>query len=91
MFEINDSRAHFNQSFDKRMKTYAKRMRNKERNKRKRKQAKKVTKLPNDMMLQSADEVLRQRANIRKVRLNEELMHHVDEYSDDDDNEIDAE
>ena len=73
------------------MKMYAKRMRNKERNKKARKQAKKVTKLPNDMMLQSADEVLRQRANIRQVRENEELMDHVDEYSDDNDNDIDAE
>ena len=91
IWELNELRAHFNQSFDKRMKMYAKRMRNKERNKKACKQAKKVTKLPNDMMLPSAEEILRQRADTRQVRLNEELMHHVDEYSDDDDDDIDAE
>ena len=91
MWEINKSRAHFNQSFDKCMKMYAKRMRNKERNEKACKQAKKVMKSPNNMMLPTADEILQNQANTLKVRLNQELMNHVDNYSDDDDNEIDTE
>ena len=43
------------------------------------------------MMLPTADDILQSKADTRKVRLNEELMDHVDEYSDDDNYEIDTE
>ena len=84
MWDINESRAHFNQSFDKHMKIYAKHMRNKERNRRVCKQVIEVATLPNDMMLPTVDHILQNSAQASKLRLNKELMNHVDEYLDGD-------
>ena len=91
MWDINESRAHFNQSFDKHMKIYAKRMRNKERNRQEFKQAKKIAVLPNDMMLPTVGDILKNHVQFAKLQLNEELMNHVDEYLDNNDSGINTE
>ena len=91
MWDINESRAHFNQSFDKRMKIYAKHMRNKERNRQECKQGKKVAALPNNMTLPTVDNILQNRAQVAKLQLNTELMNHVDGYLDYDNSDINTE
>ena len=91
MWDINESRAHFNQSFDNQMKIYAKCSRNKEKNRQACKQAVKVATLPNDMTLPTADDILQTRPQATKLRLNEELLNHVDVFSDDNNDEIDME
>ena len=79
MSDINKSRAHFNQSFDKQMKIYVKCMRNKERNRLAQKQAVQVAALPNDMMLLTVGDILQNHAEASVLQLNEELMEHIDE------------
>ena len=66
-------------------------MRNKERNKHAQKPPVQVAALPNGMMLLTVEEVLQNHGEFSLMQLNEELMNHVDEYSDNDNNEDDME
>ena len=81
MWLVNDLRAHLNSSLDKQMKVYAKCMREKGQDKQAHKQLVQVTAFPNDMALPSVEDVLKTNSENVLLHLNDELINHVDDYS----------
>jgi len=79
---INESRAFYNTSFDKRMLKFANGMMLQEKRKKKKQTALPTVMLPNEMALPSIATILQEQPNAEATSLNLELMEFEDELPD---------
>ena len=74
MESINETRAYYNESFNKRMKVFATKMKLQEQQKKRRDKTRIINPLPTDMELPDIETIRREKPNAEALTLNAELL-----------------
>ena len=74
MESINETRAYYNESFDKRMKAFATKMKLQAQQKKRREETRPINPLPTDMELPDVETIRREKPNAEALTLNAELL-----------------